>query len=203
MKINLTKVSQILVLFGVLFINNLHSQGFTNLNEKDKDSILKIDFIEMEYEYLDKKFRIFADDIKDSNLKQKLSISNTYKDSLDVILSYNLKNTYAEYIAFHRILKSWENVGFYIHKSSIETQNLAKTIGIEHPYKFYELLISEKNNKLKDDIINEVLLILCNKYNIDTEFENNKQILYEAFKLNPNRIKAKNEYLKKNSNHKH
>jgi hypothetical protein len=202
--VSLSKKTVFLFIFvEILFLNNFFSQGFINYSKKEKDSIYKIDFINKEYKYLDKSFKILTDKIDDREIIYNLSRCENYRDSLRVILRFNLNNSYALHMAYHRILKTWENVGFYIWRDAEQTERLARSFNIYHPHLFYEFLISENRNKIKDKLISNLYNDLCDSIANNIEFENNKQLLYLAFELNPKRIKVRKDYISKHSNHEH
>lgn len=194
-------------LFLVLFPLTTHSQGFVNYSQAEKDSILKIDFINKDYRFLDKEFKIKTAELKEIEVPTNAPVfreNSKYKDSLRAILNYNLNHSYAEHLAYHRILKKWESVGFYIWETPEETKKLAASLKIYHPYLFYEYLISEKSNSRKNKLLNKLEAMLKSSVDSNQSFQTNKELLYFAFKNNPERRKAMNRYFKsKNSNHRH
>lgn len=204
--LNKIKLKLVLLIYAILTFNNIFSQGFIKYSEKEKDSIKKIDYIDRQYTLLDSNFNILAHKIlkvSSKELHKKLNQSKNYKDSLRAVLEFDLKNSYAEHLAFHRILKTWENLSFYIWLNPKETKKLARKLNIYHPHKLYEFLISETENETRENLLNKLYRKLKNELEIEINYNSNKQLIYQAFRYNPDRLKKKRQYLEKHSNHKH
>lgn len=193
--------------FSVLEFFSANSQGFSSYTKTEKDSLLNIDYINTNYEFLDEDFQIKTDELKEFQASSdtiKFRENATYKDSLRAILTYNLKHDYAVHLAFHRILTPWERTSFYLWKSVDETKALAGTFGFEHPYLFYEFLISEQSNPQKEKLLTNLEAKLKSNLDDRQTFKTNKALLRYAFKHNPDREMAMKKYFKdKNMTHKH
>ena len=199
------KTNCILSFIIVLFTYSGLAQSFNSYSKIEKDSIKNIDYINKDYQFLGDNFEIELGDENtkhDSDLKFQPNFS--YKDSLRVVLKYNLKSDYAVHLAFHKILKNWENVGFYLWMSPKASERLANTLNIYHPHLFYEYLISEQEDATKESLFNNLKKTLQKELNVENpSFDTNKALLKYAFKLNPEREIAMKAYFKKlNDKHK-
>jgi hypothetical protein len=199
------KTNCILSFIIVLFTYSGLAQSFNSYSKIEKDSIKNINYIEKDYQFLSNDFKI---DLNDENEKQisdlKLQPNFKYKDSLRAILKYNLKSDYAVHLAYHRILKKWENTGFYIWMSPEDSEKLANSLNIYHPHLFYEYLVSEKEDAQKASLFSNLKQTLQKELKVENpEFDTNKALLKYAFKLNPEREIAMKAYFKKlNDKHK-
>lgn len=174
-------------------------------HKKENDSLNKLNFLDIKYQYLDKNFKIRISHLDFSSINVDNRITTNYKDSLMVVLKHELKNDNAAGKAFHRILYKWEKVGFYIWKTEEQAKALGNSLGFNHPYRFYEYLMDKSiSTQKKLNILKEVKLKLEEKHkNKSYNIKPYKTFLNEAFKLNPDRIKAMEDYIKENSKHKH
>ena len=201
-----SKLKLVLLVLAMLTFNCSTAQGFINLTKKDKDSIKQIDFIDKEYTFLDRNFNIQKNKLlkrSDENTLQKFRQCENYKDSLRVVLEFDLKNNYAEHLAFHRILKTWQNMSFYIWLTPNKTKQLANKLHIFHPHKFYEFLIAETEDETREALLNRLYLKLKKELEKEINYSTNKELIYQAFRYNPDRLKMKRQYLEKHSGHKH
>jgi len=173
------------------------------ISNQEKDSLLSIDYINKSYNFLDSQFEIQYDKLAQKDVKLEFRENSDYKDSLRTILDYNLKNEYAVHLAYHRILTPWERTSFYLWKSVEETQNIARSFGFDHPYLFYQFLISNEQNNRKQVLFDDLYKNLEENLGVEKTFETNKALLRFAFKKNPARVQAMKDYVKKNTNHKH
>lgn len=167
------------------------------ISNREKDSLLNIDYINKDYKFLGSEFQINSEALNQKNLNIKFKENASYKDSLRTILEYNLKNDYAVHLAYHRILTPWERTSFYLWKSVEETQKIARSFGFDHPYLFYQFLISEEKNGRKDELISNLYESLKKNLEIEKVFETNKALLRFAFKKNPARAQAMKDYVRK------
>lgn len=201
-----SKLKLVLLVLAMLTFNCSTAQGFISLTKKDKDSIKEIDFIDKEYTFLDRNFNIQKNKLlkrSDENTLQKFRQCENYNDSLRVVLEFDLKNNYAEHLAFHRILKTWQNVSFYIWLTPKKTKQLANKLNIFHPHKFYEFLIAETENETREALLNRLYLKLKKELEKEINYSTNKELIYQAFRYNPDRLKMKRQYLENHSGHKH
>lgn len=184
-----------------------YSQNLSDLSPTEKDSLLNIDYINKDYQFLDEDFQIKTDELKE--FQASLGVvefreNAVYKDSLRAILKYNLKHDYAVHLAFHRILTPWERTSFYVWEGVDDTKALAQSFGFEHPYLFYEFLISEKSDPQKEKLLKDLQAQLNSNLDHHETFKSNKALLLFAFKHNPDREKAMKKYFKRvNNKHKH
>lgn len=197
----------LLISFSFFQFFSANAQGFSSYTETEKDSLLNIDYINKDYRFLDENFQIKTDELKAYQASPdmlKFRENAAYKDSLRVILKYNLKHDYAVHLAYHRILTPWERTSFYLWKNVDEAQELAKSFGFKHPYLFYEFLISEEPHPQKEKVLNNLEAKLKSSLDQVQAFKTHKELLHFAFKHNPERKKAMNAYFKrKNMKHRH
>jgi hypothetical protein len=197
----------ILLVQAVLFSQNIDKtsnendtlENFLKRKELKIDSLKKIDFMNMKYKFLDSDFniRIEKNEFKKVISNEYVELMN-YNDSLMTILQHELGDNDAVNIAFHRILFSWKKLGYYIWEDEITAKEVAKSFCFDHPYLFLKYLKNENIvNSKKTRFLNE-LKFKMKEENIET----NDTILYhallkQAFRKNPERIKEKDEYLKR------
>lgn len=187
-----SKLKLVLLVLAMLTFNCSTAQGFISLTKKDKDSIKEIDFIDKEYTFLYRNFNIQKNKLlkrSDENTLQKFRQCENYNDSLRVVLEFDLKNNYAEHLAFHRILKTWQNVSFYIWLTPKKTKQLANKLNIFHPHKFYEFLIAETENETREALLNRLYLKLKKELEKEINYSTNKELIYQAFRYNSDRLK--------------
>lgn len=160
--------------------------------DRSKDSILNIDYINLEYQFLDKDFIIDTKALKianDSILNEKLKFARNRSDSIAFILNFNLKNDFSTHIALNRILYKWEKLSFYIWLSESESKEIASKFGFNHPYGFLQYLKNEQNDVKKVLFFKE---LITRVKRVDSTFPHNsvanEDILKESFKINPARI---------------
>ncbi len=172
---------------------------------KEIDSFMKIDFLDKKYKYLDESFKINIDSIsfEKINNNPRRSVLN-YNDSIKVILRHNLGYGHKYRIASNRILFKWKKLAYYIWQTENSTKLLGNSLGFRHPYRFYEYLMDENINtpeKLK--ILEKLKCEIKPFLTEDIDIKPYKPFLNKSFKLNPKRIKAMNEYMRKHGKHKH
>ncbi|WP_124979289.1 hypothetical protein [Nonlabens xiamenensis] len=207
MKSSLQRTSFFILLLALLCSLQSRAQQISDFTKAQRDSIAAMDFINRDYQFISDDFKLLREEIDcdaSQQLKNKLSHRIAYKDSLFELLRYNLGGEYQAYLAFHRILKKWENIGFYLWMDSESTKTLACKFDIEHPHLFYEFLASEESSADKRKIFNR----LKNKLKeADVESlepsASYRDWMYHAFEHNPARVYVQKNYLKKNSRHKH
>jgi hypothetical protein len=195
-----------LFITGIFTVSNTYSQGFINFSNEEKDSIKFIDYINRDYQFLNADFKILKNQLLESKnifLLDRLGEQINYNDSLRIILEYNLDNSYAIHLAYHRILKTWVNVGYYLWMNAKEVKVVAAAFDIDHPYLFYEFLIDQKRNKLKTMLLDDLKIKISDTSQQFLKFETNKELLYYAFKKNSERLKDMRAYVKKKGVHKH
>jgi len=176
-------------------------QIFLKEKQRKIDSLKKLNFIDMNYEYLDSNFKIKIDKKKFKKIiYEEPRVVENYKDSLMAILYYELKDYDAVNIAFHRILFKWEKLGFYIWESTEDTKEIGKQLGFKHPYRFYKFLKdTDVENSKKTELLIRLKSKLIKKINDTIDIKPYDKFLKYAFRHNPERIKFKKEYLKKHS----
>lgn len=175
--------------------------------EKERDSFIKIDFFTKEFKYLDREFNLNIDNYTFQKAIKKYKFYpkkiKTYKDSLNVVLTFELESYHGARIATNRITYEWQKIGYYIWENANKSKAIGLSFGYSHPYRFYEFLINEgENNSLKIDLLNTIKRKLVNELNDSIPTKPYKMFLKFAFKKNPKRIEEMNAYLKKHQ-HKH
>ena len=180
------------------------------------DSLSKIDYIDRYYEFLDRDFNIIIgngekekfDAIYARFIKEVVEPMNYrikpinfgYKDSLRIILYDEFGDDRAVHIAFHRILKKWGNIAFYIWDSPAKAQEIGNGFGYTHPHRFYKFLIDdEKKSVEKDQLLKQVQSKILTELEVAMPIEPNKTFLTFAFRKNPKRMEAMKAYIKKHS----
>ncbi|WP_157594937.1 hypothetical protein [Psychroflexus tropicus] len=173
-------------------------------NKAKIDSLKKINYINRKYEYLDSTFKITISSNKfQTIIDKRIKEVKNYNDSLMVVLLYELKDDNAVNIAFHRILYSWEKVGFHIWETPENAKKISNGFGINHPYEFMNYLYDEKKDILKDFFLMMLTDKLKAYLKTDTFTFDNKQLLKTLYKNNPRRIKLYKKYVKNKSIHSH
>ena len=199
-----------IIAFVLLFLSfcSLKSQEYSILNP------VKIDYLAYKYKYLDKDYsiRISSDEFNKAveNYKFYPNKINNYQDSLAVIMMLEFNDWGKCNQATITIGFSWKRLGYYTWQTEKEAKLFAKSVGINHPWRMYELLINEKDNTI--GIISFFEVLRTKMINIDNnlKFENlsRKKTLFLALRINPQRIadvkkdaeikqKEKEAYLKK------
>ena len=171
------------------------------LKEKDLkiSKLIKIDYINKSYKYLDSNFKIkISKNQFDKLFLHEQQQTRTYKDSLMIVLYAELGDNDAVNIAFHRILFSWKQLSFYIWENESNTKQLAESFGFKHPYSFFEFIGNPTNdNANKIEILKKMQTKISEK-KIDTiSLKPYNKFLDYAFKFNPERLKYNAEYLQK------
>ncbi|AWG24271.1 hypothetical protein [Flavobacterium kingsejongi] len=180
-------------------------QIFLNAKQKKIDSLKTIDFVNRKYQYLDADFKIKID----KNTFNKILLKNapnikSYKDSLMVVLYYELGDNDAVNIAFHRILFNWKKMSYYIWESEQTTKQLGESFGFKHPHNFFEFLKDNNNeNSKKIEFLTQLQLNLQNKKLDKVGLKPFNEFLNYAFKHNPNRIKDNAAYKANLARNKH
>ncbi|MFD2939395.1 hypothetical protein [Flavobacterium notoginsengisoli] len=191
----------IIVLF--LICNTSFSQEITKemLEKRDAkiDSLRKIDFLNYNYKYLDKNFKIKIP----KEIYEKTVIDykfyperiNKYKDSLGVVLMAEFKDWDAVRISENRINYQWKRVGHHIWMSENEVLELAKKLNVKMPYRLQELF-QNNDPKVASEIqeLRNKLFLKFKKEELNTM--PSKQLLLFAFTNNPEIIELKNNYHK-------
>ncbi|QTE21430.1 hypothetical protein [Polaribacter cellanae] len=117
------------------------------------DSLSKIDFLNKNYKYLDDNFNIsISKETFDKAIKKYKFIKSRirkYKDSLSVVLAYELGDEDASRIAKTRIGYTWLRLAYHIWLSEKECKKIGKNFGFTHPYRFKEFIIDDTNNEIK------------------------------------------------------
>jgi hypothetical protein len=166
------------------------------------DSLIKIDWLSKEYIYLDDNFKPNIDSITFKIISKNRRVNN-YNDTLKLLLKYQLKDFDAERIALNTINFKWSKLSLYLFIQEKELKKEATLLGYTHPYRYYEYLIPDDIDEHKSKIFQKIEQELKELGIIIEENKSYKDILRLSFKNNPERIKLQNEYLKKNSHHKH
>jgi hypothetical protein len=166
-------------------------KGYLAERQKKIDSLKKIDFIGKTYRYLDSDYKIKIDkNTFDKIILKKEVTVETYKDSLMLVLIYELKSNEAANIAFHRILFSWKKMSIYIWETEQKTKNTASSLGFKHPYRFFEFLTNSKTDNPKKLEILTILKSKMSQKDIDKiDLKPYNEFLNYAFKNNPERLK--------------
>ncbi|KAB1159742.1 hypothetical protein F7018_05380 [Tenacibaculum aiptasiae] len=205
--------SLVLVFFSCLNKNGEKNEKTNNLSaeiekrEREIDSLKKIDFLSKKYKFLDKKFNLNVDNSTFQKAIKKYKFYpqkiKTYKDSLNVILTYELDSYHGANMATRRITYKWKKIGYYIWENNIKSKEIGLSFGYSHPYKFYEFLISEReNDSLKIIFFKDLKRKLVKELNDSITIKPYKQFLKFAFKNNPKRIHDMNNQMK-NNKHRH
>jgi hypothetical protein len=188
-------------IFTLLFgINIGFSQNISN--SKKIDSILKIDFLNYNYKFLDKSFKIVVKkDVYDKSFKDYKFTTNEnfkYADSLSVVLMAEFNDWDVARIAKLRITYTWERVGYYLWKDESEILELAKRVNIDQPYRLQEL-IKNNDEKISNEIDNLRKKLFLNFGENELKTMPLDQLLSFSFKNNPNIIKFKEESVKRSN----
>ncbi|URM35449.1 hypothetical protein [Flavobacterium anhuiense] len=208
-KNKLSKVILIIVPFIIISCSQKNKSNVANKKQniqliyKDNeiDSLIQLDFLDKKYQYLDKNFKIIIDSLKFNKINSEKLSTNTYKDSLAIILKYELKNDAAVNIAFHRIVYSWKRVGVSIWEDEVNAKKIAYEFGFNHPYRFIKYLRDNNKYDTKKNIFLENLKNKIEKTTgKDLSSSNSLQILDIAFKENPIRADEMKKH-KKIHNH--
>ncbi|PQJ80009.1 hypothetical protein BTO18_12880 [Polaribacter porphyrae] len=177
-------------------------------SKKEIDSFVKIDFLKKKYQYLDSNFKIKIDSTTFNKAVKKYNYYpkriKTYRDSLSVILTYELKSFHGSRIAGSRITYQWKKIGYYIWENELTAKKLGNELGFTKPYRFYEFLIDDAKRDAKKRAILTTLknkLPLAVKDTID--IFPNKRFLKFTFKTSPQRIQDFKNYRKAKNKHKH
>ncbi|MCW3804018.1 hypothetical protein [Plebeiibacterium marinum] len=157
------------------------------------DSLKKLDFLSMDYKFLNNEFKIQIDSTTFSSGVEKYHFYPekilTYKDSLIVVLMIQFDDWPKAKIAKRDISYSWLRLGYHTWQTPDEARNFAQEFGISHPWRMKLLLMDDNNDDQK--IIN-FYVDLKNKLikNNLSGFEklNRKDLLTFAMQKNPQHI---------------
>ena len=175
---------------------------------REIDSFCKIDFLDYNYKYLDKDYNIIISKEEFEFAKKKRNFNNfpihTYRDSLSVVLSYELNSHHGARIAANSLTFKWKRMEFYLWRDVEEIKRIGYSFNITHPWRFYEFLRDSTNhNKEKMALLNDLKARVENETEKQLEIYPYDKFLNRTFKLNPERIKSMNEYVRqKNSKRK-
>ncbi|MCH7400333.1 hypothetical protein ACFOUP_07575 [Belliella kenyensis] len=109
------------------------------------DSLSKINFTVLDYEYFDADFNIkpisskeFQKKVKAMNLGKRRNMN--YTDSIHVLFFDHFQDWDAARIATYQIIYTWETVGFYIWMNEEEIKRLGESMGFRFPSLFLDYL---------------------------------------------------------------
>ena len=167
------------------------------------DSLKKIDFIHYRYKYLDENFKIKISSqlfeetvVKHKFYKERIT---RHKDSIGVVLMTEFNDDFVVNFIKNRICFSWQRLGYHLWLSSLEAENLGKSIQIGHPYLVYEFILK---NSITNEIIRKFIADLKIKMiatDVTLNFDNYSipKLLSTALRLNSQRIKDFNDLVSK------
>ncbi|PQJ80013.1 hypothetical protein [Polaribacter porphyrae] len=168
------------------------------------DSLSKIDFLSRNYKHLDSNFNIsISKELFDTAVEKYKFIRpriRKYRDSLSVVLAYELDDEDASRIAKIRIGYTWLRFAYHIWLSEKECEKIGRNFGFTHPYRFKEFLVDDTNKeKRRLNFIDDLKKRMKkeNSYQLDT-FPNTNKLLNFALLENPIRKKA---FKKKHKKH--
>lgn len=197
------KILKITALLTLTFLlgNLCIAQENSHPTGKERDSILAIDYINYKYKFINRDFSLRKKEIlNDSALKQQLSLKKTsYKDSLYTILKYELKSDFMSHNALNRILQKWDIASYYLWLTEKECIEIAKEFDMDHPYLFYAFLINDKKDLKRDKLLKTAKEKAEKELGIEISYKDRKDLTNQLFRLNPIRMKAQREYIKKYS----
>lgn len=177
-------------------------------SKKEIDSFIKIDFLTKKYQFLDKDFKINIDSSTFNKAVKKYNYYperiTSYRDSLSVVLTYELQSFHGSRIAGSRITYQWKKIGYYIWENEQNSKNIGISFGFKNPYRFYEFLIDNTiEDKRKTQLLKQLKVRISKLIKDSISIKPNKKFLKFAFKNNPQRKKDMEAYRKLKTNHKH
>jgi hypothetical protein len=203
----------IAVFFSLLFLQSVHGQVLTvkdivkmdsvqlaeylNKKEKKVDSLLTINYLTYNYQYLGKDYQIeISDDLFNETLV-KYSFHNekidTYEDSVSVVLMAEFNDWDQARIAGARICFSWQRLCYFTWQDVHEAKEMADNFVVSHPYEMYELLCNENSSVELEQFIDELKQKVFKGNKPEADNLSNKEILKQAFRSNPERIALANK----------
>jgi hypothetical protein len=207
-----------LIFVTLFFITVSHAQENEQIIEQKYDlkkrkiiidNIKKIDFLAKKYKFINSDFSISIDSTNFNNLKRDFKVINnnlTYRDSLRLILEYELDNFHARRIALRRITYNWKRMSYYIWETEEKTKELGNNLGFEHPYRFYEFLFNEKiNTDFKNKFVKNLKKRAEKRLNKEIKVRSYSNFFNRLLKESPQRKRDMEVYFKKKGikNHKH
>lgn len=182
------------IFLSIISINFCFAQSF-NEEEilKKRDSLIKLNFIDREYKYLDNDFNIIGLDsvaFQNSILKYKFSFRHLpelrKQDSVKVALMTEFEDWEHTRLAALRINFNWTRLSYYLWLSPAESKIASSEFGFNHPYRFYKFLKdSTIVTRQKTSFFNSLLKKMNQReIFLDDDFSYN-QILNKALVENP------------------
>ena len=177
-----------IISFIFLFFLSAISQNIVEKSDKSE-----IDYLSYRYKYLDKNYAIkIKSSVFDSGVEKYHFYPNRlkcYVDSLGVIMMLEFDDWTKCNRAIQVVGFSWQRLSYYTWMSEPEIKSFAKSFGFNHPWRMYELLTSDSNNPGIIEFYNNLKMKLKkNDVNLKLDNLSNKQILFIALKINPERI---------------
>ena len=170
------------------------------------DSLKKIDFINYKYKYLDKNFKIkissqlFEETIvKHKFYKERIT---KHKDSIGVVLMAEFNDFLVGNFIKNRICFSWQRLAYHLWLSSLDAENLGKSIQISHPYLVYEFILKNSiNNEIIRKLIDDLKIkMIATDATLNFDNYSIPKLLSTALRLNPQRIKDFDDLVSKRRN---
>lgn len=186
-----------LLFFGVIGKSQGKETDWTSKIKKI-DSLLKINYMDREYDYLDEEFKLLLSDTAFSSINRELKEGKTYQDSLFIVLKEELCDEDEARIAFHQMLYNWKRLSWYIWESPERSQELASKFGFEHPGRFIFFLRYGDDNSEKIQFLNALRQKLEAVSLTSLPVGSNEELLNHAFEINPEKISAERKAHKKN-----
>lgn len=192
--ISLLSFSQKVTMDDIRQMDSTARAKYFQLHDAKIDSLAKIDYLDYNYTYLDKDFRINIDsDIFNSTINTYEFISehiSSYKDSLAVALMAEFNDWDQLRVAELRILYSWQRLGYHTWQSKEEAQEFAAQFELTHPWRMREFLIDEANHHQEIKKFYKQLLKKVEKETgrADLDTLSRKEFLNVAMRNNPQRI---------------
>lgn len=158
------------------------------------DSLKQIDFLSLDYEFLNERFEIHIDSIEFTNALDKYEYDpsriNTYKDSLGLVLMLHFNNWQKQRIAKNHIGYTWLRQSYHTWQTPEEAEEFAAQFGIAHPWRMYEFLIDESNDDERIHAFYKGLITKVAKETGRTDLKqlSKKELLTVAMRCNPTRI---------------
>jgi len=167
---------------------------YFQLREAKIDSLATIDYLDYNYQYLDKDFNIIIDsDIFNSTITNNKIIPeriNSHKDSVRVVLDIEFQDKDQSRIAYNRITYSWQRLGYHTWQSKEGAQEFAAQFELTHPWRMREFIIDEANHHREIKKFYKQLLKKVEKETdrADLDTLSREEFLNVAMRNNPQRI---------------
>lgn len=182
-----------LLFTAILLASNILAQKPYAVDQVKQDSLKNIDFLSLNYQYIDKNYQV----VIDSATFQKACITHslpahtmeTYTDSVAVAMMLEFNDWKYANKGIAKVGFTWQKQSFYMWKSIEETKAFAAAFGLNHPYKLKVLLGDESNNDPRVIKFLEELKTKLKNNNIP-DFDESARVkfLSYAYRYNPDRI---------------